>query len=594
MDAAILMRVKEHINSHRYIYILMALVFAVYMVPLLFLQMPLGHDVWFHMARIDGLAGEITSGNIPARIYSSAFYGYGYGAPLFYGDWLLYIPAALVAGGWSVIKAYKTFIMMCALLAALSAYFSAKTIFDDKRSACVTAVLFCISTYFVTDIFIRHANGEVQSFIFIPIAFAGLYDIILGDCKRWTLLPLGLCGVLVTHTLTAAMSIVFFALFVLLHIAQIIEKPKKLLFIAISAGMFLLLSASFMLPMLEQMSSGTFLATDGYSAGYHGSLSARSMPSVYSLFSIYNSTEYLSGNNYFIPQGVGLALPMIMGWLLFYYKKTRSWKIASFLFLALFALFMTSRYFPWAMLQKAFGTIQFPWRIMMFATLFIALFGGAMAKKLGFTQHVSVFFAVIIVISFYSAVNTLYGSYGSMPKIASVDIIADCGYDNNIGLGEYLPTGTDKEALEEGEYEIRSNEHLADFTAEKDGGVFFFEFQNNGGENTFVDLPLIMYKGYKATLKTDGKTVGIPVAASTAENGRYENNLVRVFIGNAIGGTVTVWYEGTPVQKWSLVITLLSFGGLILHWANLYKKSRKENDRSLVFPEEAPDTFPES
>jgi uncharacterized membrane protein len=135
--------------------------------------MPLGHDINFHLTRIKGLSDELSMGHFPARIYSTVFFQYGYAAPLFYGDWLMYFPALLVLAGVDVFTAYKIFIGTVWILAALSMYFSGKVIFADNKAACVASLLYSLSTYIGTDALIRHANGEFQSFVLPADSFRG-------------------------------------------------------------------------------------------------------------------------------------------------------------------------------------------------------------------------------------------------------------------------------------------------------------------------------------------------------------------------------------------------------------------------------------
>lgn len=575
--------VKAHFYKHRYFYFVLAAVVSVCIIPFLFVQLPLGHDIYFHMTRIKGIAGELSHGNFPARVYSTIFHDYGYAAPLFYGDWLLYFPALLVLQGVDIAVAYKTFIMVCAVLAALSMYFSAQVIFKDKKAACMTSIMYFLSTYFATDAFVRHANGEFQSFIFIPIAFAGLYDIIFGDCKHWLLLPLGLCGVLVTHTLTAVMTVIFLAIFALIFIVKFIKKPKKILYVFASAGVFFLLSASFIFPMIEQLASNDFWATDGTSANRYGSLEQRSMQTILSLFSVSNTTAKVGKAEFFIPQGVGFVFPILIGWRIAYNKIKVSIEEIAFFVLALFSLFATSRFFPWEQLQEVCGILQFPWRILLFAAFFIALFGGAVIKKLRDTDYIAVLMIVVVLMSIVSVSSTLYSRYERVYKAKKENNpieYSDYNIGNNIGLGEYLPTKTDKSALRKRGQNIESNEYLADYAMSKKDGVLILEVNDNKGEDTYIDLPLVMYKGYKATFENRKLVKEIPVSYGN-------NNVVRVYLGSKNAGTIKVWYEGTAIQKISFIVTLLSFSVIIAYYLILYikKKEIKENIEEPSVPE---------
>lgn len=554
----------RHFYKHRFFYISLSAVLAAYIIPLLFVRLPLGHDIYFHLTRIKGLADELEMGHFPVRIYSTIFYNYGYAAPLFYGDWLLYFPALLVVAGMNLVTAYKTFICVCFILAALSMYFSGKVIFGDKRAACVASVLYSLSTYIGTDALIRHANGEFQSFIFLPIAFAGLYDIVFNEGKRWILLPLGMCGVLVTHTLTAVLTVFFFLVFVLVFIRKFIQKPKKVLYILASVGVFMLLSASFLFPMLEQMQSNKFLATDGTSASRYGSLEFRSMPTVFSLFWIFNTYE----SPWFIPQGVGFVILFLVSLFVVFYKKAKSAQAYAFLGLALLALFMTSRCFPWEYLQDLCGVLQFPWRIMLFAAFFIALFGGAVIQKLSDAEYRGVYVLAVVLLSAVGVTATLFSRYHSALTLA--DYSNDNNIGINIGLGEYLPTKTDKSMLTVYQSTAFCSNNYANVDYTYENGCFTLHFSKNDEDNTYFDVPLIMYKGYKATLETENGISEVPLTYG-------ENNRVRVYVGSEKAGTIKVWYEGTIVQKISFIVSLASFGAVAVYQLIVFINKRKNN-----------------
>lgn len=558
----------KHFNRHRYFYIAVLSVLIVYIIPLLFIRLPLGHDVNFHLTRIQGISDELRMGHFPVRIYSTAFFQYGYAAPLFYGDWLLYFPALLVLAGVNVITAYKVFICVCLVLASLSMYFSGKIIFGDKSAACVASVLYALSTYIGTDALIRHANGEFQSFIFLPIAFAGLYDIIFHEGKRWLMLPLGMCGIMVTHTLSAALTVFFLAVFALVFIKKLL-KPKKILLILASVLAFLLLSASFLFPMIEQLKSNKFLATDGTSANWFGTLEFRSMPNVFSLFWLFNTYE----QDWFIPQGVGFTFLFMIILFVVYFKKVKSGQSYVFLALSLFALFMTSCYFPWEYLQEICGVIQFPWRIMLFASFFIALFSGTVIWKLQDGLYKSLYIFIAVMLSVLGVISTIFPNCYHYATIGNEEYRSKINVGNSIGLGEYLPTGTDKEKLAGTIPSVESNHnHKTEINSSKENGCFTLYFSENNAVNTYFDLPLIMYKGYKATLTTDKGTTEIPLDYGM-------NNLIRITIGSEKAGTIKVWYEGTAVQKISFIVSTASFGAVLGYLLIVSIKKRKNKNR---------------
>ena len=62
---------------------------------LLLFVLPLGHDLWYHIYRIGTMAEELGKNpwQLPIRMLSESYNGYGYGAALYYGDLFLYIPS---------------------------------------------------------------------------------------------------------------------------------------------------------------------------------------------------------------------------------------------------------------------------------------------------------------------------------------------------------------------------------------------------------------------------------------------------------------------------------------------------------------------
>ena len=80
--------------------------------PLLWDGLQVGHDLIFHLNRIEGIAQALRLGQVPVRIHSSTFVGYGYAASEFYPELFLYFPAVLRNLGVSVLDSLRIFEMM--------------------------------------------------------------------------------------------------------------------------------------------------------------------------------------------------------------------------------------------------------------------------------------------------------------------------------------------------------------------------------------------------------------------------------------------------------------------------------------------------
>lgn len=96
--------------------------------PLFVNYMVTGHDFAFHMMRIEGLAKGLKSGQFPVRVQPGCLNGYGYPVSVMYGDLLLYIPALLRLGGFTLQTAYKLYVLLINAVTVAASYACAKKI----------------------------------------------------------------------------------------------------------------------------------------------------------------------------------------------------------------------------------------------------------------------------------------------------------------------------------------------------------------------------------------------------------------------------------------------------------------------------------
>jgi hypothetical protein len=555
-------KIKSFVLSHYIIILLCLLLVAGIVIPLCGVQTFLGHDVYFHMTRMEALAQEIDAGNIPARLYYFVYDGYGYASPMFYGDLFLIIPALLILAGVPMPLAYKAFMIICLCACLLMAYYCGKKIFGKKTAGVCFAFTYAVSSYFAVDVFTRAAIGEMQAFIFVPLAFLGLHSILHDKGKYWYYLPLGLAAVLFSHMLTSVMTAFFLLVYALIHIKSFVKKPIKIAAVAFSAVVFAAIAASFMFPLLEQLADTKFISTDGTSATYFGTMAQRSM-TIRQLFSLFNLNEE---HKYWIPNGIGYLPLILVVFRLFVLKKQKFCLGDGYFITANCCLFLISSKFPWEseFFQSLLGTMQFPWRIMLFATLFLALAVADYSTRID-RRDTAVFTALVClagVFAFGSVYIPRYNLYSSYEESGhEVVYYKDKNIGFNIGTGEYLPSGTNRNQLFYRGKIIRSDGHNTDFVQKKNGDIYIpIKYIERNG--TWMDLPLINYKGYTAVF-TDTLGNEIPLDISYGDD-----NVVRLDITPIkADGTVYVTYSGTAIQHVSFVVSVIScilLGGWIL------------------------------
>ena len=144
-------------------------VLGIFLITIFFVCTPLmtgncinGHDIEYHLLRIEALKEGILMGKPFLKINVLFFGGQGYASSLFYPDFLLYIPAVLRALGVGINACYHIFIAFCLIATYASAFYCTKKITGSVYSASAAAVILTLSQYHVDDIYTRSAAGNIR------------------------------------------------------------------------------------------------------------------------------------------------------------------------------------------------------------------------------------------------------------------------------------------------------------------------------------------------------------------------------------------------------------------------------------------------
>lgn len=124
-----------------------------------------GHDLGFHLARIWSLAEGIKNGHWIVPIQTEGLNGYGYAAPLFYGQLFLYIPAVLYVMAAPLQVCYQVYVFLINAATCLICYFCIKGLLKNKNLAVLGAILYTLSAYRITNLYVRAAVGDRKSVV---------------------------------------------------------------------------------------------------------------------------------------------------------------------------------------------------------------------------------------------------------------------------------------------------------------------------------------------------------------------------------------------------------------------------------------------
>lgn len=532
--------------------------------------LPLGQDLHFHVYRIGAMAEELRLAplKIPIRILSASFNNYGYGVPLFYGDFLLYIPAFLVVLGLSEQHALQLLIVAILWLSFLAMKSQIFRVTKKSDFAMASAFIYVCSSYFLIDLCIRMAIGEASAFIFLPFAFCSFYSILYRQCKSdWLYLCFGMSGLLLCHNITFVFVCVILFVWALIKIKVLITNQGilKILFAAVLA---IGLSASFIFPMLEAMTVQKYQVTSNneYQIAEFISYAPEWIDFFlpYEIKKIINQIFNLSlQTEYWTPGGIGIL------WLFTVIADLRIqaegknkvlqifFYIGSIIYIALFIKPVIS------LVSKFLAFMQFGWRLYTFSTFIFSIYLAYILSYFFKAKLKSLTFILVALLSIYTIgpryAYQIYLNIQGMDYIESVNPEFyehyDMSYSPNDGDNMYLPEGVNWYLFQDRGDACISNNADVELSFARINNHCEITVKNNSYTDTTVELPLYFYKGYTAYDISTGKTFEIS---------KSENGLVQLEIYDANDLTIDVFYKGTFIQSFSDLLSIISLIGFIV------------------------------
>lgn len=496
-----------------------------------------GDDIYFHLSRISAISDNIKNHNIFNGIYSEYFNGYGYANGLFYPDLFLYIPAIFKTLGVSIINSYKIFLILINFLSIASIYITIKGISKNKYASILGSIIYAFAPYRLVDMYERAALGETLAFIFIPIIIYGIYEIIYKDKKKFYILTIGMSGLILSHIVSTYIIGIVIFIICLINIKKLL-KERRIIYLILSAIITLLITSYFILPMLEQMRSQIFYYSNTSNITEF-QLSKRTVP-IYLLFIGIPNLRKAIFKKYWVPSGIGIIFIYLI------YKKLKSKNTNEFInhtyrISIIFLILTTIKPF-WdiGIIKKLLYPIQFPWRLYMVPTLLLPISGSILISKKESKKTMKNIFLVSMISLISMVIICLIPT-----RIKKID-------EYDASYAEYLPKEINKDYIKNRNIIITSNNEVEHSFAKK-GTEMTIEFKQND-EDTYLELPLIYYKGYEAY---DEKT--------EIETFKTENGLLGIKLNNKKTGTINVSYKGTKLSKISKITSLVSLAAFTIY-----------------------------
>ena len=339
---------------------------------------PMHDDV--QAARVQQMFMALKSGQFPVRLVPDLGYGYGYPIFNFYNPLPYYFGSAFMFMGFDALAATKLMFIFPVILSGISMFIFSKLFLSDFASG-IAGLLYVYAPYHAVQIYVRGAVAEYWAYAILPLVFWAIWK------KKTIFGSLLLTVLILSHNLTAFMSIIFIGLLMLIQLIELFRRKLGVKSFVICHLSFVILalgaSAFFWLPSILESSK------TGVDQMVFEKFDPPSKHVAYPL-QLWSGVWGYGGSSPEIDDGlsfqvgkihlIGSLVAMVIWLYCYILKRTikQSNNLTIFAIVGLlFSLFMIlplSR--PIWDAFPVLSYIQFPWRFLTFASLFSSVLTG--------------------------------------------------------------------------------------------------------------------------------------------------------------------------------------------------------------------------
>jgi hypothetical protein len=527
-----------------------------------------GDDALFHISRYFSVLRGWQDGQIVPQTDPTFLSGIGHSWNIFYGP----LPAYIVAVVFRLILNWQfaiALVMFAAVLAAgIFAYRFSKEIFAKLKwgsaAALVAAIIYIWSPYLIIDLYGRAAIGEVFAFVFMPLVFHGLWRLANNAKNCLPLLVIGMAGLVLSHSLSVVIAVVFGLVFLLLNLKKLIQVWRlAALCILVAALIVFGLTAFFTLPFIENMSLGIYAINNDWFVENIMYFNAESINN--NRLTLENPN--LGTRNFSFYLVVILAIAAALFAVFQKPKEKVKTDIRNYLILLGLALILTTTLIDWRLIPSALYTIQFPTRFMGLASLLGAIAAGYGAVWL--VQKIKLRGLKIFGIATFLVIVIAAG-LTRIPWDVDRNTEADnLSTTTNTGLNEYYTMGFLKDGFStqladsDWQYIVHGNAEIGDFESSPNSSTRQFTV-NTQSEST-IELAQVYYSGFQA----------IDAAGDQLPTTYSNNGLVKITIPAGFSGTVISKFGNDTITITGLILTILTSLTIVLFY--IIKKQTQPN-----------------
>ncbi len=465
------------------------------------------HDGIIHFLRVMGTFETIkNTGNIPI-IIEKFCNGWGYAPNLFYNPLSTYVPCIIFLITDSYVIGIKIFIIIMMFLAGIFMYHFAKNITKKDTVGLLAGVLYVTNPYYLCNIFVRGAIGEISALTFLPLLFLGLYDLFERDGKKQYYIVIGTIGIALSHNITLFFAAIFSVIYMLLNINRIKENPKKIIKYCIIDLIFIVtMTAFYTVPLFLNKANAEYAIFDNALMWTNNDFASQNAIELKDLI-INNSEEGLIFK---------IGIPIIVGIILLLFLEKHIdeniKKIVTIFFgFSLLCIFMATKYFPWEYVPETLCILQFPWRMLGYSAFFLSFcsaIGINLALEIKFKDRIDILITCITTICLLILVY-----------LSTASGIKNINKDEEKNIEEYFVEAKELsymqiniEYLPKNAY-LKLDSYLSNreknsvivlsgetniVKSNKEGLRTEIEIENINNNNTILEFPYLYYLGYEA------------------------------------------------------------------------------------------------
>ncbi len=536
------------------------------------------------LARLFELDKSLKAGQFPVRWVPDLGFGLGY--PLFN----FYPPLTYYLGELSHVTLQTGFIdstkvvwFLAFVGSAVSMYFLSREFFG-KAGGVVSALFYLYAPYHAVDAYVRGAQAELFSFVWLPLVLLFSYKSLKEKSLKWSVWTgIVLALLMVTHNLV---FLPFLGLFTLWYLAMMLIFNRKsvfrsFIFYLLSFILSFGLTAFFWLPSLAEKQ---FTLVD--------SLLIKSLASYKIHFvcpsQLWDSPWGYGGSIAGCVDGLSFKIGKLhvvlsilaLGVGLYLWRRNQkiSLIILSSLFSLLFSLFMTTNYsrFIWDLIPPLWY-LQFPWRFLEFVVLFASFLAGSLVLAIPGRKLQLVFAALAISLLLYPNIK-LFTPQTYLPRATDQELTSNRELKWRVSSTsfEYLPKGIATALTKEGAVWVAIDQKFVEEERAKsvvttgdfsfDFGKFSpagFSFSGRSQKGATIQVQITNFPGW--TVWLDGQSTKI------LDNNKYKLITIQLPPGSH---QVIGKFKNTPVRTLGNIISIMFILATGIYLAYGYKRSQ--------------------